>query len=108
MKRWGLLVVLLLALCGCAGGGASRGTNGTGAYAGKLVKQYGGEKTRPDALPVRTIVLTYPKAGERLNLTYYKNGDYDPEAMHQIDMIFRDRNVNKVGQNRSRADRIMI
>lgn len=100
MKRlWGVLILLLLVLLSGCAGGADRGTNrASGSYAGKLVKQYGGEKTRPDAVAVRTIVLTYPKAGERLNLTYYKNGDYDPEAMHQIDMIFRDRNVNKVGK----------
>jgi len=88
-----IVLLFLMALTGCAGQGGGKST-----MAGKLVKQYGGEKTRPDKLAVRSIVLSYPKAHERLNLTYYAQGKYDPEAMRQIDNLFRDRNMNKVGK----------
>ncbi len=90
-------LALLLALTGCFGGGTG-GSTGKPGMAGKLVKQYGGEKTRPDKVATRSIVLSHPKSGERLNLIYYANGQYDLEAMKQIDTIFRDRNVNKIGK----------
>ena len=65
---------------------------------GKLVKQYGGEKTKPDKAAAKSIVLSHPKSGEKVNVTYYVNGQYDPAAMKAIDTIFRDRNVDKVGK----------
>ena len=65
---------------------------------GKLVKQYGGEKTRPDKALTRSIVLLHPKSGEKLNVTYFTNGRYDPEVMKSIDHLFRDRNTGQVGQ----------
>ena len=89
MKRvWASLLFVLL-LSGCGGGAG---------YSGKLVKQYGGEKTRPDRVAQRSIVLVHSQSGERLNLTYYKNGSYDTEAMRQIDFLFRDRTADKVGK----------
>jgi len=90
--RPGLAFVLLFFLTACAG------TGGDGRMAGKLVKQYGGEKTRPDKVAERSIVLTYPKAGERLNLTYYAGGQYDPSAMAQINQLFKDRQADQVGE----------
>lgn len=95
MARWcpvrALLVSLLLlaTLAGCAGAGRSSN------MAGKLVKQYGGEKTRPDKVASRAIILTFAYTKERLNLVYYKNGEYDPEAMRKIDHLFRDRKSGK-------------
>lgn len=93
MKRWAALFLLLCLLPGCGGsqGGASS------RYAGKLVKQYGGEKTRPDKVASRSIILTH-KSGERVNLTYFAQGEYKPEALRAIDHIFRDRSANKVGK----------
>ncbi len=90
MRKGGLFVVLLLLLGGCMGGGVST--------TGKLVKQYGGEKTRPDKVAMRSIVLVHPHSHERLNLTYYKNGTYDPDAMQAIEHLFRDRHINKSGK----------
>ncbi len=91
MRRGGLFIVaLLMLLGGCMGG--------SGSTTGKLVKQYGGEKTRPDKALTRSIVLVHPHSHERLNLTYYKNGGYDPDAMSSIEKLFRDRHVNKIGK----------
>jgi len=84
-----LSLALLIVLAACSSGRAP---------AGKLVKQYGGPKTRPDALVERTIILSYPKTGERLNLTYYRNGGYDPDALAKIDYLFRDRRNGAVGK----------
>jgi uncharacterized protein YcbK (DUF882 family) len=85
-----LLLVVLVAGCGHKDHGPS--------YSGKLVKQYGGEKTKPDKAEKRFIVLAEPKSKERVNLTYYTNGQYDPAALRKIDELFRDRQVNKVGK----------
>lgn len=62
---------------------------------GHLVKQYGGEKTRPDKAAARFIVLVHPKSGERLARTYFTKGQYDPEALTAIDRLFRDRTTNE-------------
>lgn len=59
------------------------------------VRQYGGPKTKPDPALERFIVLSYPKAKEKIALTYYKKGAYLPDAMRQIDNIFRDRHNGK-------------
>jgi uncharacterized protein YcbK (DUF882 family) len=83
-RRW-LFVFIVLALAGCGGAAAP---------SGKLVRQHGGPKTRPDALAVRTIELSHPQSGERLSLTYYHNGAYDPAAMAAINHLFRDRHAN--------------
>lgn len=93
MKVAGRLIALLLiaALAGCSGSGGSR-------YAGKLVKQHGGPKAKPDKVAERMIILSYPKSNERLNTKYYKNGGYDPEAMKAIDKIFRDRHNGNIGK----------
>jgi uncharacterized protein YcbK (DUF882 family) len=80
------LSLLLFASCG-----------GT-APAGKLVRQYGGPKTRPDTVSERYIVLSYPSGRERLSLTYYHNGNYDPAAMAAINRLFRDRHNDRIGE----------
>ncbi len=82
-----LIICLFFALAAC----------GVSAPAGKPVKQYGGEKTRPDRAPERYIVLTYPKSGERVAATYFRNGQYDPRVMASINRIYRDRRNGKVG-----------
>jgi len=82
---------LALLVVGCSGGLAPS------PMAGKLVKQYGGEKTRPDLVAARSIVLVHPPSAERLNLTYYQNGRYDSESMRAIDRLFRDRHTGKIG-----------
>lgn len=85
-----VILFLLLPLAGCL--------SSSGRMAGKLVKQYGGEKTRPDNVPSRSIVLSHPKSGEKINVTYYAQGRYVPAVMKEIDYLFRDRNVNRVGK----------
>jgi uncharacterized protein YcbK (DUF882 family) len=79
-----LSIILLLAAC-------------SHVPSGKLVKQHGGPKTRPDALTERTIIVSYPKAGEKLSVTYFRDGHYDPDAMAKINHLFRDRHGNAVG-----------
>ncbi len=83
MNRSLACLIVLLLLAGCGG------------PAGKLVKQYGGEKTRPDALPSRSIVLVHPQSGETFDQIYYQNGAYDPAAMKKINRLFRDRTLGK-------------
>lgn len=87
-KGIGAVFLALLMLSGC----------GSSAPTGKLVKQYGGEKTRPDKLMTRTIVLVHKEGQERLNLTYFANGRYDPSAMEAIERLFRDRRADKIGK----------
>lgn len=82
-----LFVVLFLAACG-----------GGSVPAGKLVRQYGGPKTRPDKVSERTIILSYPYTNEKLNLRYYHDGAYDPDAMAAINRLFRDRHNGKIGK----------
>jgi len=48
-------------------------------------------KTAPDPLARRFISMTYPATGERLDVAYFHDGAYDPQAMHEIDRLFRDR-----------------
>jgi len=89
-----LVLVLLFALTGCFQSAAPSKPH----MSGKLVKQYGGEKTRPDKLAIRSIVLLHPKSGEKLNVTYYTHGRYNPEIMMAINHLFRDREANKIGE----------
>ena len=91
--RTALALFFVFFLTACAGT-----TSGDRQMAGKLVKQYGGEKTRPDKVSERSVVLLHSKSGERLNLTYYAGGAYDQEALRKINYLFRDRNVDKVGK----------
>jgi len=95
MKRrvLSLFLVLLLPLLAACGG-----PSGTNGYAGHLVKQYGGEKTRPDPVATRRIVLLYPPTGERLDLVYFHDGAYDTKALQAIDNLFRDRHANEIGK----------
>lgn len=88
MLRLCLLVMLCCAVTACGG---------VSAPAGKLVKQYGGEKTRPDNVPARFIILTHPPSGERIEVIYYNNGKYDPKAMKKINHLMRDRRANVIG-----------
>jgi len=83
-----VLFLGLFALAACAG---------SPHPAGKLVKQYGGQKTRPDKVAERFVVLSH-KSGEKISVTYYKNGKYDPKAMAAINKIFRDRRTGDVGE----------
>ncbi len=82
-----LVFVVIFILAACSGG----------APAGKLVKQYGGAKTRPDNVAERSIILVHKRSGERLGGTYYKNGRYDSRKMAAINRIFRDRRNGKIG-----------
>ncbi len=91
MKRLLLSFLLCLTLVGC-------GSAGHSYYAGNLVKQYGGEKTRPDNRITRQVILSHPKSGERLNIAYFKNGSYQPAAMKKIDRLFRDRREDSIGK----------
>jgi uncharacterized protein YcbK (DUF882 family) len=90
-KRVFLILLLLLPLLAACGG-----PSGANVYSGKLVKQYGGEKTRPDPAATRRIVLLYPPTGERLDLVYYHDGCYDQAALRKIDALFRDRHANEI------------
>lgn len=43
----------------------------------------------------RTLCVHAPNLGERLNLTYFRNGTYDDGALAALDNLFRDRHANK-------------
>jgi len=90
MKRFWFGLFLCLVLSGCGVGPTSS------HYAGNLVKQYGGEKTKPDQKAMRYIMLRHPTSGETVNVTYFKNGAYQPDSMKKIDYLFRDRHKNEV------------
>lgn len=66
------LVILGLSLVGCAGA------------------------PPPSATAPRHIVLVSQPAGERLATTYWRNGDYDDNALHSIALLFRDRRSEEV------------
>lgn len=59
---------------------------------------YGLSKTKPDTLPSRSISLLHPESGERLTVTYFHDGKYDPKAMKKIDYLFRDRHSGQAGK----------
>lgn len=56
----------------------------------------------PPPLPplpdVRRIVLLHTKSGERVDVIYFHNGDYDPRAMQKIDLLLRDRRTGQAGR----------
>lgn len=91
-----LLAFVAIGLGACTGGRGKTPAPGK-PYAGKLVKQHGGQKTRPDPLEKRFIVLAYTRTKEKISLTYYHDGDYDPAAMHKIRALMRDRHTNEIG-----------
>jgi len=41
-------------------------------------------------MPQRALKLNHARTGENLNLTYYENGDYVPDALDEIDYFLRD------------------
>ena len=85
-----LFLVLACGMAGCAN------TEKSG-YGGKLIKQYGGEKTRPDPLVERFISLSHPQSGEKLAITYYRKGAYDQKVLGKINRLMRDRRADAVG-----------
>lgn len=87
-RRAIFLAVLLSPLLGACGSAPS----------GKLVKQYGGPKTRPDAVAERRITLAHSKSGERFSRVYARGGQYDPKALRDINRLFRDRRAGEVGE----------
>ncbi|MDD3028771.1 MAG: DUF882 domain-containing protein [Alphaproteobacteria bacterium] len=56
------------------------------------------EKTKPDPDARRRIVLAYPAAGERLDVVYFHDGRYDPDALRKINKLMRDRHTNTIGK----------
>ena len=94
MRKFLIILLLLFPLASCSlwddPGYASR--------SGRLVKQYGGKKTRPDYAMRRSVILLRSGTKERLNLTYYKNGHYDSVALRKINKLFRDRLTGRIGK----------
>lgn len=82
--------VVVVALTGC-------GSSSYGPSKGRQMGLYGGEKTRPDPLLERRILLAHPSSGEKLDLVYYHNGTYDPAALAAINRLMRDRSANEIG-----------
>jgi uncharacterized protein YcbK (DUF882 family) len=85
MKYW-LIVLLVCVLSACSTGGGSHTVTGRGM-----------SKTQPDSEPLRRIVLSYPYAHETLDVNYFHDGDYDPQALKKINVLMRDRHANEVG-----------
>ena len=42
--------------------------------------------------------MLHPESGERLDVVYFHDGDYDPKVMKQINYLFRDRHANVAGK----------
>ncbi len=88
-----LCLSVLIPLAGCSSDKGSKPH-----FPGKLVKQYGGTKTRPDKVAERSIILLRTGTKERLNLTYFRQGRYDPKSMEAIQHLFRDRATHEIGE----------
>ncbi|MDR3450996.1 MAG: DUF882 domain-containing protein [Alphaproteobacteria bacterium] len=87
MQKWlAALVLVALAACGNLGGPGYHNVTGRGL-----------EKTQPDTVAERRIVLVYPYAHEKLDLVYFHDGNYDKSAMRKINYLMRDRHVNVTG-----------
>ena len=83
--------LLLFALAGCSSSTPHATTHKRVSMAGQ-----GMEKTHPDPLNERHIVLSHPQSGEKLDVVYYHHNAYDPAVLKQINYLFRDRHVNEV------------
>lgn len=94
MKSYRLLLCLcvIAALCSC----------GTTRYAtpksDRFAASYSLAKTKPDALPARRIVMVETHSGEKLDTVYFHNGAYDHNELRRINILFRDRRANVVGE----------
>jgi uncharacterized protein YcbK (DUF882 family) len=95
MKRLSLFLCLVAALflLAACGGGTTKSKH---VYEGRLVKQYGGVKTRPDPVARRSVFLVQPKTGERIETVYFHDGAYDEAAMQRIDHLFRDQQTGEI------------
>ena len=97
MRYWLLALTLLcaglLAGCGATTKPMSAARSGHVSMAGA-----GMERTRPDDATERRIVLLHPPSGERLDVIYFHDGQYDQAVMEKIDYLFRDRHANAVGE----------
>lgn len=85
----GALIFLALCLVGLGGCASSRPPS-------HLVSGRGMEKTQPDRVAQRRVVLTHPQSKEALDLVYFRNGRYDSAAMKKINWLMRDRHKNAV------------
>ncbi len=54
--------------------------------------------TRPSDLQPRSLNLRHPASGDHLEVTYWRDGNYDPAALNRIDRFFRDRRVGEIHQ----------
>lgn len=50
----------------------------------------------PDSLPEKTLSLYNTRTGEAWNRVYWCEGDYVPEALEEINYLFRDHRTNEV------------
>ena len=91
-QSWCVVAIVLLLLTACGSDGASRHKPSSQIYG------RGMPKTKPDAVAQRRISLLHPPSGERLNVTYYHDGRYDPAVMAKINHLFRDRHANVDGE----------
>ncbi|HYC05906.1 MAG TPA: DUF882 domain-containing protein [Azospirillaceae bacterium] len=59
------------------------------------------EPSPPDLPPLpdlRRIVLVHQPSGEKADVVYWFNGQYDPRAMERVKLVLRDRNDGTVGE----------
>jgi uncharacterized protein YcbK (DUF882 family) len=92
VRRWVSLLVVCL-LCACGGV-----TGKSGGRAPHPVSGRGLPKTQPDGDAVRRIVLTYPRAHEKIDVVYFHDGGYDARALRDIETLMRDRHANLAGK----------
>ncbi len=84
--------IFLFALTGCGSGGSAS------HKADRFSASYGMAKTRPDSIAARRIVMVETHSGERLDTVYYHDGAYDKKELRKINLLFRDRHANQIGE----------
>lgn len=88
-----LLLFLPLILSACGGGARGNAPKGDAFKAA-----YNLQKTQPDRLVSRRVILLDTHSGEKLDSVYYHDGSYDVRELKKINILFRDRHANVVGE----------
>jgi len=84
-------LILLTSLVTCSG-------QRTTPKSDRFAASYSLAKTKPDALPARRIVMMETHSGEKLDTVYFHDGAYDTSELRRINVLFRDRRANLVGE----------
>jgi uncharacterized protein YcbK (DUF882 family) len=87
------IMIMLLAGCSSSFPGSKSPSSSGAAFAAA----YTMDKTKPDPIAARRIVLLHPESGESLDVVYYHDEHYDRKILDKINYLFRDRHANQIG-----------